>query len=140
MGLIIRKPGILTTVQDLGRLGARKLGVNPGGVMDRAAARVANVLLGNDESAAVLELHFPAPEIEFDEDTAFAIAGAVFGAELAGEPLRNWTVTQANAGDVLRFRKKDFGNRSYLALRGGVDGEEWLGSRSTNLAVGFGGR
>jgi len=140
MPLIVRKPGILTTVQDLGRTGSRSLGVNPGGVMDMVAARIANVLLGNDERAAVLETHFPAVEIEFDVDTAFAIGGAEFGAEVSGKPLRNWSVTQAHSGDVLRFRKKNFGNRSYLALPGGVDGDEWLGSRSTNLAVGFGGR
>jgi len=140
MALIIRKPGILTTVQDLGRLGARKFGINTGGVMDRAAARVANDLIGNDESASVLEMHFPAPEIEFADDTAFAITGADFGAELSGRPLNNWTSHLAKRSDVLRFRKKIFGARSYLAIRDGVDGNEWLESRSTNLAVAIGGR
>ena len=82
MALLIRKPGILTTVQDLGRVGARRFGVNPAGVMDRTAARIANILVGNEETAAVLECHFPAAEIEFDADSAFAITGGDFGAEL----------------------------------------------------------
>ena len=139
MALIIRKPGILTTLQDLGRTGARRFGVNPSGVMDVAAARVTNVLLGNDESVAVLEMHFPAAEIEFDDDTAFAIGGAEFSAELNGTSVANRTLTQATKGDVLRFTKKLNGNRAYLGVGGGLSGDVWLDSRSTNLAVGIGG-
>jgi antagonist of KipI len=135
MSLIIRKPGILTTVQDLGRFGARSFGVNTSGVMDTAATRVINVLLGNDESDAVLEMHFPAPEIEFDDDTAFAIGGAEFGAELNGAGVANWHITQAAKGDVLKFKKKLGGNRASLAVGGGLHSETWLNSRSTNLAV-----
>ena len=136
MALIVRKPGILTTVQDLGRTGARRLGINPGGVMDRAAARIANSLLGNDEQAAVIETHFPAVEIEFGAPTAFAIAGADFGAKFSGESIRNWTTGEAAAGDILKFSKKHSGTRAYIAVRGGIRSEEWLGSRSTNLAIG----
>ena len=140
MALLFRKPGILTTVQDLGRTGARSVGINPGGVMDTAAARMANILVGNAESTAVLEMHFPAPEIEFDDDAVFATCGADFGAQLSGSPFSNWSVGQARKGDVVRFSKKHFGNRAYLAVSGGVDGDEWLGSRSTNLSVGIGGK
>ena len=85
MSLIILKPGVLTTIQDLGRFGSRKYGINPGGVMDTTAARVANLLLGNEHSTAVLEMHFPAPEIEFESPTNFAIAGAEFDASLDGQ-------------------------------------------------------
>src|SRR5262245_29839156 len=126
MALIVRKPGILTTVQDLGRVGARRFGVNPSGVMDVAAARVTNVLLGNDESAAVLETHFPAAEIEFDDDTVFAIGGAEFGAELNGTMVANWKTEQAAKGDVLRFKKRLSGNRAYVAVAGGLLSDEWL--------------
>ena len=139
MALIIRKPGILTTLQDLGRFGARRFGVNPSGVMDVAATRVVNTLLGNAESAAVLELHFPAAELEFDDDAVFAIGGAEFGAELNGTSVANWTIVQATKGDVLRFTKKLSGSRAYLAVAGGLSGDEWLDSRSTNLAIGIGG-
>ena len=136
MALIIRKSGILTTVQDLGRTGARRFGINPSGVMDTAAARIANTLLGNDEGAAVLETHFPAVELEFDGNTAFAISGADLGAKLAGEPIQNWTAAEATKGDVLSFSKRHSGSRAYIAVRDGISAEEWLGSRSTNLAIG----
>ena len=135
MTLIIRKPGILTTVQDLGRTGARRFGVNPGGVMDTTAARVANILLGNSESAAVLEMHFPAAEIEFAETTGAAIAGADFEALLDDRAIPNWSSFTAQPGSILKFGGKRFGTRAYLAVPGGLRADEWLGSLSTNLAA-----
>lgn len=139
MGIVIKRPGILSTVQDLGRTGARSFGVNPGGVMDTAAARIVNAILGNLESAAVLELHFPAAEIEFDTDTVFAIGGADLGAKLDGIEIKNWSSVLARKSSKLRFTKKLSGNRVYVAVPGGFQVEEWLGSSSTNLAVGVGG-
>ena len=139
MSLNIRKPGILTTVQDLGRYGGQRFGINSNGVMDTAAARLINAALGNDESDAVLEMHFPAAVIEFEADTTIAIGGADFGAEINGEPVRNWTVHQIGKGAVLSFTNRSSGNRAYLALCGGVQADEWLGSRSTNLTAGIGG-
>ncbi|MDM7923912.1 MAG: biotin-dependent carboxyltransferase family protein [Pyrinomonadaceae bacterium] len=139
MSLIIRKPGILSTVQDLGRFGMRRFGINPGGAMDPAAVRLINSLLGNDENAAVLEMHFPAAEIEFDAATSFAIGGANFAAELDGRPVSNWFVHEAGAGSTLRFTSKVKGNRTYLAVAGGIAVEQWLGSSSTNLTAMMGG-
>ena len=139
MSLIIRKPGILTTVQDLGRYGARRFGVNPGGVMDTAAARVANILLGNDAGAAVLETHFPAAEIEFEVDTGVAIAGADFDARLGETAIQNWTSFKAPAGSILKFAGKRSGSRAYVAVSGGLKVETWLGSMSTNLVAKIGG-
>ena len=143
MSLIFKKPGILTTVQDLGRTGARRFGINPNGAMDTAAARLINVILRNDESEAVLEMYFPAPEIEFDADTMFAIGGADFGAKVDGVPTPNWSTAFVSKGDVLKFEKKISGNRAYLAVTGGSRIDKWLGSASTNLvatAGGFSGR
>lgn len=139
MSLIISKPGILTTVQDLGRTGGRRFGINPGGPMDTAAARVVNILLENNQDAPVLEMYFPAAEIEFADETAFAIGGADFDASLDGVPLRNWSTGIAKKGGVLRFRKKQSGNIAYLAVAGGLRADEWLGSSATSLAVGLGG-
>jgi len=139
MGILIRKPGILTTVQDLGRTGFRRFGINPNGVMDTAAARTINIALGNDENAAVLEMHFPAPEIEFHNHTTFALGGADFGAEVDGKAISNWRTVDAKKGAVLRFRSKVSGNRAYLAVKGGFDVDGWLGSKSTNLVAGVGG-
>ena len=139
MSLIIRKPGIQTTVQDLGRFGSRHLGVNPNGPMDSAAVRAINIALGNNESCAVLEMHFPAPEIELDADTSFCIGGADFGATLNDSPIENHGSANAKKGSVLKFTKKVSGNRAYLAIRGGLQVEKWLDSASTNVLAGFGG-
>ncbi len=139
MSLLIQKPGILTTIQDLGRDGYRRFGINPGGVMDKAAARLANYLVGNDVGAAVLEMHFPAPQIEFEDNTIAAICGADFSAELDGEPVENWRPFFAAKSSALRFTNKVAGNRAYLAVRSGFKCDSWLGSLSTNLAVSRGG-
>ena len=143
MSLIVRKPGILTTVQDLGRTGSRRFGINPNGAMDTAAVRAINIALANNENAAVLEMHFPAAEIEFGSDTAFGISGGDFGAEVNGVSIRNWSTANAAKGSVLQFKKKSSGNRAYLAVKGGIRVEPWLNSRSTNLmghAGGYEGR
>ncbi|PYT01143.1 MAG: KipI antagonist [Acidobacteria bacterium] len=139
MSLLIRKPGILSTVQDLGRSGGRSFGINPSGVMDPAAARIVNTLLENDDSTALIETHFPAAEIEFDSPTVFAIGGADFAAELDAKQLANWSTALADKGSVLRFRNKSNGARAYIGVRGGFTLENWLESASTNLTAGLGG-
>lgn len=139
MAVTINRSGILDTVQDLGRYGYRALGINPGGVMDRSAVRIINVLLGNEENSAVLEMHFPAAILIFETETLFAVGGADLGAELDGSPVPNWRVTKAPTGAELRFRKKSLGNRTYLAIRGGFEIKPWLGSASTNLFANAGG-
>lgn len=139
MSLLIRKPGILTTVQDLGRDGWQRYGINPNGVMDRTAARLINVLLGNDESEAVLEIHFPAAEIEFETACSFAISGGEMGACLNDEEIQLWSTVAAAKGDVLTFARPVSGNRIYFAVAGGFEIEDWLGSRSTNLTAAIGG-
>lgn len=143
MALLIEKPGILTTIQDLGRPGYRRFGINPGGAMDRQAVRLLNILVGNDENEGVLEMHFPAAQIVFESACIFAVGGADFTPKLDGRTLTAWQPTFARAGVVLKFNARTVGNRSYLAVAGGFDLERWLGSSSTNLAAnigGFGGR
>src|SRR5687767_4433840 len=119
MAILIKKPGILTTVQDLGRYGARRYGINPSGVMDCPATRALNAVLENDERSAAVEMHFPAPEIEFETDTLFAVGGADFGVELDGRSLPNWNTAFAKRGGILRFPKRSSGQRAYLAIKGG---------------------
>lgn len=138
-GIVVTRSGILTTVQDLGRRGHARLGINPGGVMDTAAARIANALCGNALSDAVLEMHFPAPRLRFEKDAMFAVCGADLGAEIDGKDICPWRLQKARAGDELVFVSRRSGARAYLAVRGGFEADEWLGSRSTNLAVGIGG-
>jgi antagonist of KipI len=139
MSLLVVKEGLLTTVQDLGRFGYRSFGVNPSGVMDRAAAQLLNLLLENDENDAVIEMHFPAGEFTFENHIDFAIGGADFSAELSKRTVTPWAVIHALKGDVLRFVHKKVGSWAYLAVSGGFDVDEWLGSSSTSLVTETGG-
>lgn len=139
MGLLIVKEGIFSTIQDLGRFGRKRFGINQSGVMDAAAARLINILLGNDQTEAVIELHFPAGEILFESDAVFALGGANFTAELDGTLVDNWQSLFAAKGSVLKFKNKLSGNRAYLSVAGGLKIEKWLGSASTNLTAGAGG-
>lgn len=120
-------------MQDLGRTGFRSYGVNPGGAMDRTAVRLINILLGNDQSAAALEMHFPAADIVFESDAAFALGGADFGAELNGIPISNWRRHNAQGGDRLRFKGVVNGMRAYLASSGGFEYEQTLGEATKRL-------
>ena len=139
MSILIQKPGILTTVQDLGRHGYRRFGINPGGVMDTAAARLANIVVCNDDNAALLEMHFPAPQIQFEEAAIATVCGANLSPQLDGEPVDNWRPFFAAKGAVLKFKNKVSGNRAYLAVRGSFMIPDWLGSSSTNLTAVVGG-
>lgn len=139
MTLLIRKHGMLSTLQDLGRTGYRRFGINPNGVMDTAAARAINTLLGNDANTPVIEMHFPACEIEFQKACCFAIAGGDLAAELNGISIANWAVHFAGQSSILTFRKRVLGSRAYLAVKGGFHLPKWLGSGSTNLTASRGG-
>lgn len=107
--------------------------------MDHASLRILNILLGNDENEAAVELHFPAGEITFESACTFALAGADFDPHLDGEPIATFRTHFATKGSVLRFAKRITGQRAYLGVVGGFDIGDWLGSKSTNLAVGIGG-
>lgn len=139
MSILCLKQGVLTTIQDLGRYGSGRLGINPTGAMDTAAVRLINTLLGNDENEAVLELHFPAGEYRFERQSDFALGGANFHAELDGKKVTNWCVHRAEKGKDLRFKQRVAGNRAYLAVTGGLAVDDWLGSSCTNLAAHIGG-
>ncbi|HEX8367535.1 MAG TPA: biotin-dependent carboxyltransferase family protein [Pyrinomonadaceae bacterium] len=138
MSISILKSGILNTFQDLGRNNFRRLGINPSGAMDRHAARLINILLGNEESEAVLEMHFPAPVLKFEEDALLALGGADFSAKLNEKPIENWRPILANKRDILSFPERKSGARIYLAVRGGLAAKKWLGSASANLRAGIG--
>lgn len=120
MSLLLQKEGIFTSLQSLDGAGRQSFGINPRGPMDRFAARVANLLVENDEHLNVLETHFPAAQIVFKKDCIFALAGADFAAVINGNPIRNWSAHSARVGDVLKFERKEFGTRAYLAINGGL--------------------
>ncbi len=139
MSLLIQKAGILDTIQDDGRYGFQQLGINPGGTMDRIAMRVVNMLVGNDAKEAVLEMHYPSSAIVFEEDSLVAVSGADFSVTINGRelPLNQPAFVQKNS--VLQTGKRNKGARLYLAIAGGVQSAEWLGSNSTDSLVGSGG-
>jgi antagonist of KipI len=130
----VLKAGFLTTVQDLGRYGYAHLGVSASGAADALSLRAANLLVGNPEGAAALEMTLVGGSFEFQADTVAALAGADFG---AGFPL--WTPFELRAGDILRCGATRGGARCYLAVRGGIDVPAVLGSASTHLLTGLGG-
>jgi antagonist of KipI len=142
--LLLRRPGLLTLVQDLGRPGLGRFGVSPSGAMDSLAARAANALLGNLEGAPLLELTGAGAELVFQEPRAFALTGADLDAwlEPGGAPPRpaaRWASQLATARTALTFRSRRSGARAYLAVSGGIAVAPALGSASTDLGGAFGG-
>ncbi len=128
--LKVVKSGFFTTVQDNGRFGLRHLGVPVSGSMDRAAARLANTMLDNAEDAALLEITMSGPTLEFTEATWIALAGANLSPKLNEEEVENHSVYQIRPGDRLSFGKHVDGLRGYVAIKGGLQTEEVLDSRS----------
>ena len=139
MGFQVLKGGFLTTVQDLGRYGYQSQGFGAGGVMDTMACRVANLLVGNPENEAVLEITLLGPELAFTAPTVIAITGGDFGPALNGEPVKMYTALPVKEGDVLAFGGVRSGTRGYIAFAGRLDIPVVMGSRSTNLKSGVGG-
>lgn len=135
----ILSPGILATVQDLGRPGYRDLGVGMAGAMDAEALRIGNMLVGNEESLAGIEFTLGGFAVHFTTDTVFALTGADTGARLDGEPVPAWWVRRARAGQELRAGMAERGMRAMLCLSGGIDVPAVLGSRATDLKGAFGG-
>ncbi|WP_299162680.1 biotin-dependent carboxyltransferase family protein [uncultured Eudoraea sp.] len=123
-------PGFFTTIQDTGRYGYREKGVPVSGCMDNYSASIANSLLENEETDAVMEITMTGPKLEFHTSSFFAITGAEMSPNLNGIPVNSYEVHKANEGDVLSFGKLINGFRSYLAVKGGFLTEVKLTSRS----------
>ncbi|GGF16022.1 biotin-dependent carboxyltransferase family protein [Hymenobacter cavernae] len=139
MSLSVISPGLLTTIQDLGRRGYRKEGVPTSGAMDTVALRVANLLVGNPERTAGIEITFLGPKIRFETDHLIALTGADLQPKLNGEPIKMNRPVAVRAGGVLTFGGLRAGSRAYLALSGGLAVPPVLGSQATYLRAGIGG-
>jgi antagonist of KipI len=137
--LHVQAPGLLTTVQDLGRPNAISAGVQSGGAMDRFAHSAANLLVGNDPGHATLECTLSGPELVAEQACLVAITGANFDPRVNGAPAPTWTSIFLGAGDRLTFGASRVGARTYVAVAGGFDADRWLGSLSTNLMATRGG-
>lgn len=137
--ITVLEPGLLTTVQDLGRFGYQRFGVSPAGALDAVALRLANALVGNEPGAAGLEITLKGPRLAFDEACLIALGGADLSAELDGKPLPPWQAAKVGKGSVLSFGRRVSGCRCYLAVAGGIAVDLVLGSRSTHLRSRIGG-
>ncbi len=139
MSISILSPGPSTTVQDLGRFGNTVWGLAHSGAMDRRAATIANILVDNQENAALLEYTKLGPTIRFNQNAVFAITGARSQATLDGEPVQGYRAVRARAGQTLSIGYCQQGLYGYIAFAGGVDVPLVLGSASTHLAAHIGG-
>ena len=129
--ITVIKPGLLTSVQDLGRPGYQQYGIVVGGALDGFSTRVANLILGNADSAAVLEMAQTGPELRFEQETLVAWCGADFDARIGVESLPRDRPVRIAAGETLSFGFARTGLRAWLAVAGGIDVPLVMGSRST---------
>lgn len=137
--LVVQSPGLLTTVQDLGRPGHGALGISPSGAADPVALRLGNLLVGNSAGAAALEMTLLGGAFFFPEGAVVAVTGADFGAALDGRAVEMWTAQTIAPGGVLAFGPTRNFARTYLAVAGGIQVAPFLGSASTHLLSGLGG-
>ncbi|MCO7121423.1 biotin-dependent carboxyltransferase family protein [Ihubacter massiliensis] len=130
--LKILETGLRVTVQDYpGRQGFAHLGIPISGAMDGLALRVANALVGNDETEGGLEFIYKGAKIQFSQDTIFSVCGASANVTLDGNPIDLWSALYAQAGQILDFSFASSGVYSYLAVKGGIDVPKVMGSKST---------
>ena len=135
----VLSPGIMSTVQDLGRFGCARFGVAASGALDGFAVRVGNLLVGNDENAAVVETTLMGLRVKVLRDAVVAVTGGDLQARKGSEPLAMWRSHLVGEGETIVFSGPASGFRAYLAVAGGIQAAVVMGSRSTNLSSGFGG-
>lgn len=135
----VLQAGLSTTVQDRGRPGFYNVGIPPSGALDQFSLLAANILVGNDEGAAVLEFVYQGPELRFKQPALVAVTGADLAPRLNGEDRPAWEAFPVAAGDIVSFDYLRGGARSYLGVAGGIDVPAVLGSRSTYALGAMGG-
>ncbi len=126
----VLKSGFFTTIQDAGRFGFRNKGVPISGAMDGRALDKANFLLENESDAAVLEITMTGPTLLFEEPTYICLTGAELSATLNNEPIATYKVQKVRKGDILSYGRLEYGFRAYLAVKGGIQSQAVMGSRS----------
>lgn len=130
----ILKPGIHTSIQDVGRVGYMDIGVPISGCMDSLSAKQANFLVGNKESAACIEITIMGPTIRFSAATLIAICGASFSLKINNQVFEG-NLIKIEEGDVVQFGGCKNGCRAYIAIKGGWQSPVVLGSRSQYVAI-----
>lgn len=132
-------PGGYTTIQDKGRYGYQQMGVPISGVLDAFAFQAANLLVGNLKNAAAIEITVMGPRLEFLVQADIAVTGAEIGITLNDQPVEGWKSFGVKPGDILDIQQVKSGCRAYLAIGGGIDVPEVMGSRSTYVGGKIGG-
>lgn len=132
------KPGILTSVQDMGRFGYQRYGVPVSGAMDTFALQLANILVGNKRNDAALEVTLMGPTLEAKAPITIAVTGADLSPSINTHPIQMWKSYHVAKGDRLSFGKRQSGMRAYIAVAGGLDVPEFFGSKSVDRNSGFG--
>ncbi|HLO11841.1 MAG TPA: biotin-dependent carboxyltransferase family protein [Pseudoneobacillus sp.] len=139
MGVMVYKPGLLSTVQDLGRYGYQQDGIIVSGAMDSFSMRLANLLVGNEDNDAVLEVTLIGPSLHFLVDSVIAICGGNLSPTINQIPISLNKPILVKKGDQVEFGPVKYGCRCYIAFKGGIHVKKVLGSNSTCLPAGFGG-
>ncbi|MBS0581581.1 MAG: biotin-dependent carboxyltransferase family protein [Proteobacteria bacterium] len=138
MNLRVLAPGLLTSVQDGGRRGHAAIGVGRAGAMDDVSLRLANMLVGNAQDVAALEITLRGPRLRFEADALIAIAGAEIDARCGDEIVPLWRPVLLRAGSELSLGGMRHGTRAYLAVAGGIALPAVLGSRSSDINAALG--
>ncbi|QTN00449.1 5-oxoprolinase/urea amidolyase family protein [Sediminibacillus dalangtanensis] len=139
MALRIIEEGLQTSIQDTGRYGYQSAGFSVSGAMDRRAAALANIAVNNDPNQAVLEMSYVGPSITFEADTVIALAGADMAAKINGKPIQLGKPVSIKNADTLQLRTARRGLHCYLAVKGGFNVPDFLGSKSASLKDQLGG-
>ena len=138
-GFIVKQPGLLTLIQDLGRFGAHNLGLTNGGPLDAQAFAWANRLLGNPANASALEISFGGLSLESGIDTAIVVTGAELPIKVNGETIAEWQTHPVKRGDIIELGYTTRGTRTYLAVAGGFAIPASFGSSATVVREKIGG-
>ena len=139
MGIKFANGGFITTIQDMGRTGYQEFGVPAAGVMDTLSFRKANILVGNDENEAALEVTLMGPMFTFTSDNIIAVTGGDLGAKINGKDIPMYQAILAKKGDTMSFMGIKSGSRAYVAFAGGLDIPVVMGSKSTHMKSNLGG-
>ena len=139
MSLIVLKPGLQSTIQDLGRYNYSHFGISASGAADPLSLKIGNLIVGNKESASAIEMTIIGGEFQFDSECYIAISGSEFEASLDNNYITNKKAIDVKKGQILSFGQAKTGARAYLCIQGGIDVDNYLSSKSTHILYGIGG-
>ena len=139
MSLIVLKPGLQSTIQDLGRYNYSHFGISASGAADPLSLKIGNLIVGNKESESAIEMTIIGGEFQFDSECYIAISGCEFEASLDNNYITNQKAIDVKKGQILSFGQAKTGARAYLCIQGGIDVDNYLSSKSTHILSGIGG-